>query len=72
MDEYDEILVYFVQIQIDWYEFTYRQTSNIRRTSVDNKIVDHSDVVGASPVGARLDTWLQYIAQRQLHDKTKI
>ena len=31
---------------------TYRQTSNIRRTSVCNKIVGHSDVVGASPVGA--------------------
>ena len=30
----------------------YDQTSNIRRTFVDNKIVDHSDVVGASPVGA--------------------
>ena len=30
----------------------YRQLSNVRRTSVGNKIVDHSDVVGASPVGA--------------------
>ena len=30
----------------------YRQVSNIRRTLMDNKIVDHSDVVGASPVGA--------------------
>ena len=30
----------------------YRQVSNIRRILVDNKIVDHSDVVGASPVGA--------------------
>ena len=30
----------------------YRQTSNISHTLVDNKIVDHSDVVGASPVGA--------------------
>ena len=30
----------------------YRQTSNIRRTVVGSKIVDHSDVVGASPVGA--------------------
>ena len=30
----------------------YRETSNIRRTLVGNKIVDHSDVVGASPVGA--------------------
>ena len=31
---------------------TYRQTSNISHTWVGNKIVDHSDVVGASPVGA--------------------
>ena len=30
----------------------YRQVSNIRRTSVGTEIVDHSDVVGASPVGA--------------------
>ena len=30
----------------------YRKTSNKRRTLVGNKIVDHSDVVGASPVGA--------------------
>ena len=30
----------------------YRQVSNIRRTVVGNKIVDNSDVVGASPVGA--------------------
>ena len=32
--------------------FMYRQVSNIRRTLVGNEIVDHSDVVGASPVGA--------------------
>ena len=30
----------------------YRKTSNIKCTLVGNKIVDHSDVVGASPVGA--------------------
>ena len=30
----------------------YRQVSNISRTLVGNKIVNHSDVVGASPVGA--------------------
>ena len=29
----------------------YRKTSNTRPT-LDNKIVDHTDVVGASPVGA--------------------
>ena len=31
---------------------THRQTSNISGTLVGNKIVDHSDVVGAAPVGA--------------------
>ena len=31
---------------------TYRQVSNINGTLVGNKIVDQSDVVGASPVGA--------------------
>ena len=30
----------------------YRQTSNISRALVGNVIVDHSDGVGASPVGA--------------------
>ena len=30
----------------------YRQVSNIRRALVGNWIFDHSDVVGASPVGA--------------------
>ena len=30
----------------------YRKTSNISRTLVGSKIVDNSDVVGASPVGA--------------------
>ena len=48
-------------IQLNWvlfcidmhqYEHNYRQVSNIRRTLVGNQIVDHSDVVGASPVGA--------------------
>ena len=32
--------------------FTYRKTSNVSGTSVDHKIVDHSDVTGAPPVGA--------------------
>ena len=35
-----------------WMFNQYRQTSNISGPFVDNKIVDHSDVVGASPVGA--------------------
>ena len=36
----------------------YRKVSNIRRTPVGNKIVDHSDVVGASPVGASPTTFI--------------
>ena len=36
---------------------SYCKTSNIRRTLVGNKIVDHSDVVGASPVGAAPTTF---------------
>ena len=31
---------------------TYRHFSNISRTLVDNKFVDHSDVFGSSPLGA--------------------
>ena len=30
----------------------YRKNSNVSRTLVGNKIVDNSDAVGASPVGA--------------------
>ena len=33
-------------------ELDYRKTSNISRTLVGDEIVDNSDVVGASPVGA--------------------
>ena len=36
--------------------YHYRQVCNISRTLVGNKIVDHSEVVGASPVGAALTT----------------
>ena len=36
----------------DLHWLNYGQTYNVRRTLVGNKIVDHSDVVGASPVGA--------------------
>ena len=35
-----------------WLYHIYRQVSIIRRTLEGNKIVDHSDVIGASPVGA--------------------
>ena len=45
---FQAVVVLFQMLAI----FTYRQVSNIRRTLVGNKIVDNSDVVGASPVGA--------------------
>ena len=61
-----------------WYSFSlkYPQTSNISCT-LGNEIVDHSDVVGALAVGAALttssslDTWFQWIGQRQLQDETR-
>ena len=48
---------------------------DIRCTLVGNKIIDHSDEVRASPVSAApttpLNTWLQWIEQRQLQDKNR-
>ena len=41
------VLLWFVLLWL-----YYRKTSNISRTLVGSKIVDNSDVVGASPVGA--------------------
>ena len=41
---------------ISYYIIYYRKTSNISRTFVCNKIVDYSDAVGASPIGAALTT----------------
>ena len=38
------------------FELSYRQISNIKHTLIGNKIVDHSDVVRESPVGAALTT----------------
>ena len=58
----------------------YRQTSNMKFTLVGNVIVDHSNVVGASPVGAAsstssfssfLNTGFQWIGQRQLQNQTR-
>ena len=42
-----------IYVAIWFYKATmsYRLISNISRTPVGNKFVDHSDVVGASPVG---------------------
>ena len=54
----------------------YHQISNISHTLGD-EIVCHSDVIGASPVGtapttsSQLNTWLQWIGQRQLWDETR-
>ena len=41
-----------VNAYMDIILITVRQTSNISRTLAGNKLVDHSDVEGASPVGA--------------------
>ena len=41
-----------IEISYIWVSIDYRQVSNISGTLVGNNIVDHSDVVGASPVGA--------------------
>ena len=50
--------------------YIYRQTSNISRALISNKIVEHLDVVGAWGVGAaRLNTWLNGL--RQLQDEVK-
>ena len=67
-------------VHMKYLYFLYRKTSNIRGTLVGNKIVDHSDVVGASPVGAAPTTssfstwllWLQGIWQRKPQDSTRI
>ena len=37
-------------------DITYHKTSNIKGTLIGNKIVEHSDAVGASPVGAASTT----------------
>ena len=56
----------------------YPQTSNISRTLVANKMVYHSDVVGASPVAAPTTfsfflhkTLHQLIGQKHLQDETR-
>ena len=55
---HNEILPRLLDIPIkNWHEYN-PQTSNIYHTLVGYKIVDHSDVVGASPVGAAPTTSL--------------
>ena len=46
------ILIWGIMCQKGVSREKYRQVSNISRTLQGNKIVDHSGVVGASPVGA--------------------
>ena len=49
------LIIIQVYIQIYWslsVAVIHRYVSNIRRTLVGSKFVDHSDVVGASPIGA--------------------
>ena len=46
-----------LQKLMDTSDKIYRLVSNIGRTLVGNQIVDHSDVVGASPVGAAPTTF---------------
>ena len=58
-------------------QYNYCQTSNISHTLVGNNIVDHSDVVGALPVGTApttsfLNLTPQWIEQRQLQDEATI
>ena len=51
---YKEIMNYYFLplVATQSFFYMYHQISNIRCTLVSNKIVDHSDVVEASPVGA--------------------
>ena len=52
----------------------YRQVSNIRRTLVANKIVDLEHRLSALlqlHLQSRLNTWLQWIEQRQLQDEIR-
>ena len=46
------VLVNFLHIFFKQCQVYYRKISIIKHTFVGNLIVDHSDVVGASPVGA--------------------
>ena len=48
----DDTIMIYTPLPFQYTIWKYRLVSNIVRTLVGNKIVDHSDVVGASPVGA--------------------
>ena len=40
----------------DWAAIAYPKTSDTNRTLIENNPVDQSDVLGASPIGAALNT----------------
>ena len=42
-------------------QWCYPQTSDIRRTLEGNKIVDHSDVLGASPIDDHIWCVIKYV-----------
>ena len=51
--QYSEYYSCFFRRQpISRHDNDYRKTSDISRTLISNKIVDHSDAFGASPAGA--------------------
>ena len=50
------VLLKYTQSKLIWND-KYRQVSNISSTLIGDEIVDHSDVVGASPVGAAPTTF---------------
>ena len=53
---------------------TYREVSNISRTLVGNKIVDHLYVVSALlqlHLHSQINTWLQWSGQKQRQDETR-
>ena len=61
-------------------EVIYHKMSNTRRSLLGNKLADHPDVVGASPVGAApttctssfsLNTCRQWIGQKQLQQEMR-
>ena len=61
---YVEFFFYIALKVLRYHIPAYRQASDIRYTLVGNKIAGHSDVVGASPIGAApttssFSTWFQ-------------
>ena len=60
-----------------WFKKKLHQAFNTSRILVRNKIIDHSEKVGAEPMllqlhlHSRLNTWFQGIGQRRLQDETR-